>query len=102
MKHSHSEKSCAVKMNRLSAAGCDDIVSFGQWRRQPFKSGWDFRAVKARDTSGGYNLESLKYNFLHFQGKIIQNSKDYKVNKTHDFFMTIRILYKTYKCSITS
>jgi hypothetical protein len=22
-----------------------------QWRRQPFKSGGDFRAVKARDTS---------------------------------------------------
>jgi hypothetical protein len=24
-----SENSCAVKMNRLSAAGCQDIVSFG-------------------------------------------------------------------------
>ena len=29
MKHSHSGDSCAVKMNRLSAAGCQDIVSFG-------------------------------------------------------------------------
>ena len=28
-KRSHSENSCAVKMNRLSAAGCQDIVSFG-------------------------------------------------------------------------
>jgi hypothetical protein len=29
VKHSPSENSCAVKMNRLSAAGCQDIVSFG-------------------------------------------------------------------------
>ena len=29
MKHSPSENSCAVKMNRLSAASCQDIVSFG-------------------------------------------------------------------------
>ena len=29
MKHRHSENSCAVKMNRLSAAGYQDIVSFG-------------------------------------------------------------------------
>ena len=29
VKHSHSENSCAVKMNRLSAAGCQDIVPFG-------------------------------------------------------------------------
>jgi hypothetical protein len=29
VKHSHSGDSCAVKMNRLSAAGCQDIVSFG-------------------------------------------------------------------------
>jgi hypothetical protein len=66
-----------------------------QWRRQPFKSGGDFRAVKARDTSRGvrghappenfWNLESLKYDFLHFQGKIIQNSENYKVKK-HTIF----------------
>ncbi len=29
MKHSHSGNSCAVKMYRLLAAGCQDIVSFG-------------------------------------------------------------------------
>ena len=29
VKHSPGENSCAVKMNRLSAAGCQDIVSFG-------------------------------------------------------------------------
>jgi hypothetical protein len=32
-----------------------------------------------------WNLESLKYDFLHFQGKIIQNSEDYKVKNTRFF-----------------
>jgi hypothetical protein len=68
---------------------------YHQWRRQPFKCGGYFRAVKTRDTSMGirgyatpenfWNLESLKYDFLHFQGKIIQNSEDYKVKK-HTIF----------------
>jgi hypothetical protein len=79
---------------------------YRQWRHQPFKSGGDFRAVKARDTSRGvrwhappenfWNLESLKYDFLHFQGKIIRNSEDYKVKK-HTIFSW---LYVSFSCVV--
>jgi hypothetical protein len=43
----------------LKVKGCRPM----QWRRQPFKSGGDFRAVKARDTSRGVQGDAPPENF---------------------------------------
>jgi hypothetical protein len=57
-----------------------------QWRSQTFIFGGANRTPKARDHLGGpgvhapprkfWNLESLKCDFKHFGGEILQNSED--------------------------
>ena len=75
-----------------------------QWRSQTFIFGGAKRTPKARDhlgRSGGMHprenfetdLESLKCDFKHFGGEILQNSEDYKVHRRHKFSQTFLIFY---------
>jgi hypothetical protein len=52
------------------------------------------RGVRGHATSGKFwNLESLKCDFKHFGGEILQNSEDYKVHRRHKYSQTFLIFY---------
>jgi hypothetical protein len=81
------------------------LVDMGlfQWCSQTFiLGGGEANAEGARPSRGVrghappgkfWNLESLKCDFKHFGGEILQNSKDYKVHRRHKFSQTFLIFY---------
>jgi hypothetical protein len=81
----------------------NNVTSYFQWRSQTFIFGGGeanaegarpSRVVRGHAPPGKFwNLESLKCDFKHFGGEILQNSEDYKVHRRHKFSQTFLIFY---------
>jgi hypothetical protein len=85
---------------QLSCNSCSRLTS--GVARPSFLGGGEANAEGARPSKGVgghatsgkfWNLESLKCDFKHFGGEILQNSEDYKVHRRHKFSQTFLIFY---------
>ena len=55
---------CFFRLETYFSADLKQFLAAWQWRRQPFKSGGDFGALKARDTSRGVRGHAPPGKFL--------------------------------------